>query len=599
MSKYLIIVIFSFSSSIVFAQTPFSFNYQGLARDAQGEPLSNQEISLLMSLISGFENGIIEFQEEHVVTTNEFGIFSIQIGQGNLLLGNLRNIDWGEDSYFLRTEMDPTAGENYINLGTSQLNSVPYALFAAEAANASGGSDNDSDPNNEIQNLDLSGNQLSISGGNSVILPITQNTDNQSLSLNGKTLLISGANSVDLSAVSIDNDANPTNELQFLNFSGNQLSISGGNTVVLPSGDGGTDNQTLSLSNKTLSISGGNSIDLSPISNDADADPANEFQSLNLIGSTLSISNGNSVNLQGGSSPWMESPPGITYDGNFVNLLNADQTNAVSLSRFQNGAGGIDIFGNSSPKIEMFPTIDDAGAIVLEGANDFNNILISSISSDPNKGWIATYNENGAARGAMFVAQSGRGGALYNGLNGNSNIQLTAVGSNVNHGFITVDDDDGVIQAGMYVDDNGNGRVFADFVDNFVDNPEKSNQRILYSMIQGPEAAAYLRGTGNLQEGKGKILFPGHFQNLIEEEGMTIMITPLSAKSKGIAVIQKGQDGFEVQELLEGQGNYQFDWEVKGVRRAYGIYKSKTNLTIPVPDKDANRSTTSSLRPGK
>ncbi len=583
MRKFLFLLLIFLLSLSIMAQVPFSFNYQGLARDSEGAPIDNQEISLLMSIISGFENGQIEFQEEHIVTTDEYGLFSIRIGEGDLLLGNLRNIDWGEDMFFLRTEMDPEGGENYIFLGTSQLRSVPYALFAAEAANSSSATDNDTDPTNEIQILGLSGNQLSISGGNSVQLPSPPDVPAQELSLTGKTLSISDGNAVDLSTVSQDADADPTNELQGLSVSGNQLSISGGNSVQLPVSSN-TSFQELSLSGKILSISDGNAIDLSPVSQDADADPTNEFQSLSLNGSNLSLSNGNSVNLPEGTSPWETQQGGIGYSGAFAALQNQDGTDAVSLVRFNDGSGGIDLFQGSDRRVELFSNIDDAGTARLNGENGNTNILLSSVIGASNKPWIGTYNENGDNIGAMFISASGRGGLIQNGPNGNRNINLTALGSNVNHGFITVNDVEGESQAGMYIDEDGNGRIFADFVDSFVDNPEKSNQKVRYSVIQGPEDAAYLRGTAQLTAGNGSIQFPKHFQNLIEKEGMTVMITPLSAESKGIAVVKKDNQGFNVRELLQGTGDYLFDWEVKGVRRSF--YKANFDAAKPNADPD-------------
>lgn len=547
--------LFLLVASLSYSQAPFSFNFQGLARDAAGDPISDQEISLLISLISGFENGQIEFQEEHIVRTDDYGVFAIQIGTGDLLLGNLRNIDWGDDTYFIRTEMDPEGGEDYINLGTSRLNSVPYALFAAEAGNAaSGGGDDDGDPTNELQ----------------------------ALSISGKSLTISQGNTVDLSGVSNDADADPQNELQLLGLSGNTLSLSNGNSVVLPDGGGNnTDNQILSFSNNSLSISGGNSVNLSSLINDADADPGNELQVLSLNGNTLSLSNGNAVNLGTSSSPWSAIQDGIAYDGGNISHLNDDGSRAIRLRRRDNGRGIIEVFGENARKIDLNTTVDNAGLVRFFGTNGNLNILLSSIAADGDKAWIGLYDENGALRGASFVASSGRGGSFYNGPNGNGNIDLTALGANTNHGFILVRDEEGKSQAGMYVDESGNGRLFADFVDNFVENPTKSSEYIRYSMIQGPESAAYLRGTGQLQRGQAKIRFPAHFQALIDEHSLTVMITPLSAKSKGIAVVEKGKEGFKVQELLDGLGDYKFDWEVKGVRVLDQSLKSGSSNSYP------------------
>jgi len=113
-----------------FAQAPQSFNYQGVARDASGNILANQNIGLRMSILQGGSLGATVFQETHTVTTNSLGLFSIQIGAGAVTSGSIESISWGIDSYYLNTEMDPAGGSAYVDMGTSQLLSVPYALYA-------------------------------------------------------------------------------------------------------------------------------------------------------------------------------------------------------------------------------------------------------------------------------------------------------------------------------------------------------------------------------------------------------------------------------------------------------------------------------------
>jgi hypothetical protein len=92
---------------------------------------------------------------------------------------------------------------------------------------------------------------------------------------------------------------------------------------------------------------------------------------------------------------------------------------------------------------------------------------------------------------------------------------------------------------------------------------------IVYTCVEGPEAAAYVRGTATLSNGIAEIEFPEHFQIVASEIGLTVQITPLSADSRGLAVIKKNSEGFEVKELFDGIGNYSFDWEAKCVRRGY------------------------------
>jgi hypothetical protein len=114
----------------LFAQSPQAFNYQGVARDLSGNPLPSQNIGLRFSILQGSSSGTEVYQEVHLVITNSLGLFDIQIGNGTVINGELEEVDWGSDNHFLQVEMDDNGGNNYQLLGTSQLLSVPYALYA-------------------------------------------------------------------------------------------------------------------------------------------------------------------------------------------------------------------------------------------------------------------------------------------------------------------------------------------------------------------------------------------------------------------------------------------------------------------------------------
>jgi len=109
---------------------PELFNYQGIARDGAGIELMNQAISLQISIRETYPTGTIIYQETHNVSTNQFGLFSIQIGGGAVISGIFNAIDWGANSHYVQVEMDATGGTIYMDMGTQQLFSVPYALYA-------------------------------------------------------------------------------------------------------------------------------------------------------------------------------------------------------------------------------------------------------------------------------------------------------------------------------------------------------------------------------------------------------------------------------------------------------------------------------------
>jgi hypothetical protein len=116
------------------AQVPQAFDFQAVARNASGNVLSAQPVSVRLSIHSGTAGGAIAYQETHAVTTSALGLFSVAVGQGSTVLGVFADVAWGETAHFLHVELDATGGSNYVDMGTTQLLSVPYALHAGSVA---------------------------------------------------------------------------------------------------------------------------------------------------------------------------------------------------------------------------------------------------------------------------------------------------------------------------------------------------------------------------------------------------------------------------------------------------------------------------------
>ena len=115
---------------ITYSQAPQKFNYQAVARNNAGVELANQPIGLRVSIIDGSPNGTVLYQETHINTTNQFGLFTLSVGAGSVVTGSFSSISWGVGSKYIKTEIDPSGGTNYTVAGTSELLSVPYALYA-------------------------------------------------------------------------------------------------------------------------------------------------------------------------------------------------------------------------------------------------------------------------------------------------------------------------------------------------------------------------------------------------------------------------------------------------------------------------------------
>jgi hypothetical protein len=131
--RYTFIIILLLFALCNFAQAPHKINYQGIARNANGIELANQQIGLRVSILQGSTSGTIVYRETHTVTTNQLGLFSVQIGSGTVLNGTMNTIDWSAGPFYHQTEMDVEGGSNYSLMGASELISVPYALYAEKA----------------------------------------------------------------------------------------------------------------------------------------------------------------------------------------------------------------------------------------------------------------------------------------------------------------------------------------------------------------------------------------------------------------------------------------------------------------------------------
>lgn len=142
LSKKLLMVstmIFWMKLTDVCAQAPNAFSYQAVVRNASAELIASQQVGLRLSIIQGSINGAVVFAETHTPSTNSNGLFTVQVGSGSVLNGAISEIDWTQGPYFIRSEIDPFGFANYTIESASQLQSVPYALYAKTAGSSSAG----------------------------------------------------------------------------------------------------------------------------------------------------------------------------------------------------------------------------------------------------------------------------------------------------------------------------------------------------------------------------------------------------------------------------------------------------------------------------
>lgn len=552
-----LVILFLIGVSHLAAQVPQQFRLQGVARD-NGQLLASTAIDVQVTI---YESGIIEYREVHAISTDAFGQFSIDVGDGAPLLGTFSQVDFATAPITYDIEID--AGAGFFLVGTDDFQSVPYALVSGTATDMAlddltnvqlsgtpttnqvlqwNGNewvpgddlfeDGDTDPTNEIQSLALIGSTLSISNGNSVTLPSAGSYTA------GTGIAITG------SIISNTGDTNPADDVLITSTAGGD--ISGTFSSLTVAGIQGTPVANITPSpNQVLKYIGGQWVPADDDIMDMDADPSNELQSILSSGNQLTLSGG------GGTVTLFTAGPGISVSGNTIsNTGDSDPFDDITIG---SSAGG-DLSGSyAAPVVSAIQgspvsiTSPTSGQILKYDAGQWSpqDELLSEI--------VDTIIYQGGA--VMLQTPAGDTRAMM-GIDAGNN------------GYLQIYDNTNTLKAGIRMN-GGIGEVFGDAKNFRMDHPEDPRKEIWYASLEGPEAAAYVRGTGTLADGTGEVTFPEHFQLVANAQSMTVMLTPLSGQSKGLAVVEKTASGFRVVELLEGQGNYRFDWEVKCVRQGF------------------------------
>jgi len=308
------------------AQSPAQLNYQAALRGEDGCPLVDANVMAEVRITTVSLNGTLVYEEEHMTTSDAFGLIQLQIGAGMVTAaspnGSLSELDWGNQSHFLSLSIDEGAGPEPV--GGMQLLSVPYALHAATASVAetvSNTDDADADPSNElVETLVLNNGELELQQA-------------------------SGSINVDLTPLQDDADADPNNELV-------ESMVLNNGALVLQQADGVI------------------SVDLSPLQDDADPDPSNELLTdIVLSGTSLEVTEGGATHSVDLSSLALDQDWETTADV----VYNEDESIGIGLS---NPTSTLHIAGSISHE---FRTID-GGITETLGGDDY--ILLCDNSND-------------------------------------------------------------------------------------------------------------------------------------------------------------------------------------------------------------------------
>jgi uncharacterized protein (TIGR02145 family) len=147
--RFFLLSIFTFLCSVLFAQAPALIPYQAVARDASGQALNGATINARFTIHDGAATGTSVWQEVQTVTTSALGLFTAQLGSNVPLTG----VNWANGSKFMQVEID--LGQGFVDIGTQQMLSVPYALYAGTVS----------------LNVSAAGDTLFVGNGEYVIIP--------------------------------------------------------------------------------------------------------------------------------------------------------------------------------------------------------------------------------------------------------------------------------------------------------------------------------------------------------------------------------------------------------------------------------------------
>ena len=136
MKNILMLIYAVVMSANLTAQAPEKISYQAVIRNNNNALLSNLPVKMKITISKGsLQSGVNVYSELHSPTTNVNGLVTVEIGGGIVLNGNFSAIKWEDGTYFITTETDPNNGNNYSVIGSSQILSVPFALYATRSSN--------------------------------------------------------------------------------------------------------------------------------------------------------------------------------------------------------------------------------------------------------------------------------------------------------------------------------------------------------------------------------------------------------------------------------------------------------------------------------
>ena len=625
--KYIFVFAFAvLNFLLVCGQSPYAFTFQAELSDEKGT-LKKKSVILKFSILKGGVSGESVYTEKHDTTTNDKGLVNLYVGRGSKLNGDFESIDWGGNAYYLKVELDRKNGEGFRTISDEQLLSVPYALYAITSGNGeTQGPKGATGPVGEIGPEGPAG----IPGPAGEIGPEGPKGATGPAGVAGA----SGIHCWDLNNDNIndpDEDINGDGLFSSLDCKtgivgpAGPVGSAGATGDPGPIGESGPPGAT-----GPAGIAGAPGIHCWDLNNDNINDPDEDINGDGLF-SSLDCKTG-IVGPAGPAGP--VGPAGATGDpGPIGESGPSGATGPAGIA----GAPGIHCWDLNNDNINdpdedingdgLFSSLDcQTGIVGPAGFNcwDINMDRVSDIIEDFNGDGVYDVRDCQGKDGAPGPTgpKGPKGSDGNTGPVGENGVSCWDTNGNCVNDADEDTNGDGLYNSAdckgfhcwdldmdhnndPYEDSNGDGQfttgdcgmtgnlrptgttgslglqseigpqevLLANEINFRIPHPNIDGKEIWCGAIEGPELAIYYRGTSNLLSGESTVLLPEYFSLISNLKTMTVILTPLSADSKGLAVIEKNENGFIVKELLEGNGNYEFDWEVKCVRKGKEDYE--------------------------
>jgi uncharacterized protein (TIGR02145 family) len=357
------------------AQAPEQFPYQAVIRNNAGEILKGMPVDIRIQLLQDTTMDVV-YSETHKDTTNAFGLVKLAVGSGEALEDSFSNIDWKAGNVFIEIGLKRAEENDYTNMGTAQLLSVPYALYAKTAMDVH---DNDTSPVNELQRLGLNGTKLSITKTNDTIRlghfrdgvndadSIIGNEWIDSITIAGHYLVLhEGGQTLEMNIRDIQNDE----DTSILNELIDSI-VFDNDTLIIFEGKGKKINKVYLgvLNQKNMSV------------NDEDADPTNEIQYLKREGNLLFL-----TDLEGHSTSDTINLGIYDKDNQELSVFRNNDTVYIAIERGDTAT--FSIADRDFCDTNEIQTLED----VLNRGHDAADYSIENIATPLDDGDAATYN---------------------------------------------------------------------------------------------------------------------------------------------------------------------------------------------------------------